>query len=224
MNKYNLLRPWLLEADENYVSSKILSQSFNFKQSHSLGWLSVELITKTLILQKHLPDLIKLKRTDNEIRDKLRNLAWSHNHRFEKLIEAFSDSYPEFDMNRYNDSLKIMHEYYSSRYTKSEVLRHGVPINLNDLANHHNEYFFALRNMVDQNVAPAKIDTIGFRRRIGSPQEPGDEFAYINNKHFSTRKYKERTLVIGDTIDFTTSTKYTEYTDDGIKTIQHPDV
>ncbi|MFT6911152.1 MAG: hypothetical protein ACJAU8_000374 [Candidatus Paceibacteria bacterium] len=216
MDKYNLLQLWLIEADENYVASKILSQSAYLKQSCSLGWLSIELITKTLIFQKHLPDLIKLKCTDNEIRDKFKKLARSYNHKFEKLIEAFSDCYPEFDMNRYNDSLKIMHEFYSSRYTERGKLRSGVGINLNDLANYHNEYFFALRNMVDQKVGPVLIDTIGFRQRIGSLQEPGDQFAYINNKHFSTRKYKERTLIIGGT-DLI-------YTDNGIETSSRPDV
>jgi len=201
---YLSLNSWLQKADKNYIEGRLLWLNWLVDGASNLLWLSLEQMIKILLLQKRIDSFSSQVNNLDDLHNLLDSEGKKIGHDVHKLIEQIKIEYPDLDIDKFEKILKKLQEYFYRRY----VVNSSSSISLLML-NQVDEFYFLLRSKVDPDIGLGTIDEIFIQRKHnwGHPLS-AFAYAYLQNKHFKTRKHREITY---STFDGTGKT----YTEDG---------
>jgi len=184
---YLCLNAWLQTADHNYIAGRILWFDHFETQACNLFWLSIEQLIKILILQQKEKEILEANDDLDILHKKVDKYAKriAAFHGFEELRVKLSQEYPGFNIDKFESVFKKLEEYFFRRY----YVRKSTSIYI-FLIDDIDALYFCLRKLVKAEIGLGTIDEI-FIQRKNRWQHPLPSFqmAYLNNKHFQTRKH-----------------------------------
>jgi hypothetical protein len=189
-NSYLSLNSWLQKSDQNYIEGRLLWLNCLVGGASNLLWLASEQIIKILLLQKNIDDYSKAAPTIDELYKLLDKKGIALGHKVHELIREINIEYPDINISKYESTLKKLQEYFYRRY----VVNGGSSISMLML-DEIDEFYFLLRGKVESDIGLGTIDEIYIQRKHnwGHPLA-AFAYAYLENKHFKTRKHREITF------------------------------
>ena len=188
-SSYSALNSWLQKSDGNYIEGRLLWLNLFVDGASNLLWLASEQLIKILLLQKNIDTFSNQSSNSDELYKILDKEGIKLGHDVYKLIRNINKEYPHIGISKYEMTLKKLQEYFYRRY----VVHEGSSISLLMLDD-VDELYFLLREEVDPDVGLGTIDEIFIQRKHnwGHPLS-AFAYAYLQNKHFRTRKHTEIT-------------------------------
>ena len=184
---YLSLNSWLQKADQNYIEGRLLWLNWLVNGASNLLWLSLEQMIKILLLQKRIDSLSSQVNNLDDLHNLLDSEGKKIGHNVHDLIQQIKKMYPDLDIDKFEETLKKLQEYFYRRY----VVNSRSSISLLMLDN-VDKLYFLLRSKVDSDIGPGTIDEIFIQRKYNW-WHPLSAFAYayLQNKYFKTRKHRE---------------------------------
>ncbi|MCD6321725.1 MAG: hypothetical protein J7L77_01745 [Clostridiales bacterium] len=201
---YFALSAYLSKADSHYLEARLLWLNFAIDGACDLFWLAIEQLIKLNLIQhrieeKSLQD-VKIRENGNKIvysydpqetdfrkiHKILDKTSYEINsrHQLDKLLRLLIEE-TGIDLCTFRDTLEKVKEYYERRYYRAGST--SISLGLIDKID---EIYFYLRNSLNENFPRALIDEISYQRKFNTGHPlPYFAYAYLNNKHFKSRKH-----------------------------------